>query len=124
MLFVVNLIHDDKVKADQVLTSIDSVVTKLQNEPVDQATLDRARVKLLSGFFDYWSFFGGFGKADLLASFALFDDNPGKINQVEAEFRRVTPELIQKTAREYLRTGNRTVLTVEPATAAQPAAGR
>ena len=67
---------------------------------MDQATLDRALVKKRSGLYDKIEQFGGFGKADLLASFALFDDDPGKINQIEAEFRKVTPELIQKTAQE------------------------
>ena len=37
--------------------------------------------------------------------FALFDDDPKKINQIEAEFRKVTPALIQKTAQTYLRPG-------------------
>jgi predicted Zn-dependent peptidase len=36
------------------------------------------------------------------------------INRIEAGFRQVTPELIQKTAREYLVATNRTVLTIEP----------
>ena len=36
--------------------------------------------------------FAGFGRANLLASFALFDDNPAKINTLEAEFAKVTPE--------------------------------
>ena len=30
--------------------------------------------------------FGGFGRADLLASFALFDDKPQEINEIEEEF--------------------------------------
>jgi zinc protease len=121
MLWVVNLIHDNNVKPEQILASVDGVVAKLQNEPVDAATLDRARVKLMSGLYDYMTALGGFGRADLLASFALFDDNPQKINAIEAEFRRVTPEQIQKTAREYLRAGNRTVLTIEPAAPAAQA---
>jgi predicted Zn-dependent peptidase len=54
--------------------------------------------------------FGGFGRADLLASFALFDDKPENINLIEANFRKVTPALIQKTAKEYLRKTNRTVV--------------
>ena len=53
--------------------------------------------------------------------FALFDDDPSRINRLEAEFRKVTPALIQKTAQEYLRPTNRTVLIVEPGQAA-PAA--
>jgi predicted Zn-dependent peptidase len=54
----------------------------------------------------------GFGRANLLASFALFDGDPGRINRLEAEFAKVTPELIQRTAQEYLRPTNRTVVTV------------
>jgi hypothetical protein len=38
----------------------------------------------------------GFGRADLLASFALFDDNPARINNLEAEFKKITPALIKK----------------------------
>jgi zinc protease len=34
------------------------------------------------------------------------------VNRLEAEFAKVTPELIQRTAQEYLRPTNRTVLTV------------
>ena len=50
-----------------------------------------------------WRSSSASASADLLASFALFDDDPAKINRLEAEFRKVTPELIQKTAQEYLR---------------------
>ena len=66
-------------------------------------------------FYDTVTSTNGFGRADLLSSLALFDDNPQRINSLEAEFRKVTPELLQKTAREYLRKTNRTVLVVEPA---------
>ena len=62
--------------------------------------------------------FAGFGRANLLASFALFDDDPSKINQLEKGFEDVTPALLQKTADEYLRTGNRTVYVVTPGKAA------
>jgi len=40
--------------------------------------------------------------------------DPAAINRIESEFAKVTPELILKTAQEYLRSTNRTVLTVEP----------
>ena len=56
----------------------------------------------------------GIGKLSLLASFALFDDNPAKINDLENEFKKVTPELVKKTAREYLRSTNRTILIIDP----------
>jgi predicted Zn-dependent peptidase len=63
--------------------------------------------------------FGGFGRADLLASYALFDDKPDNINQIEANFRKVTPELIQKTAKEYLRKTNRTIVMIKPGKTAE-----
>ncbi len=76
--------------------------------------LDRALIKMRSSFYDSLGDFNGFGRADMLASFALFDDNPAEINNVEAQFQKVTPQLIQETAAEYLRPTNRTVLVVEP----------
>ena len=89
-------------------------IARLQTAPVDAATLGRARVKMRSSLYDEIEGLFGFGRADLLASFALFDDDPSKINRIEQEFARVTPELIQRTAQEYLRPTNRTVLTVVP----------
>jgi predicted Zn-dependent peptidase len=44
----------------------------------------------------------------------LFDDQPGRINELEAAFRQVTPEVVQRTAQDYLRPTNRTILLVEP----------
>jgi predicted Zn-dependent peptidase len=106
--------HDKDKTAGQILAAIDAEVLKLQTTPVDKATLDRARVKVRSALYDAVDDFFGFGRADLLAAYALFDDDPGKINRIEAEFARVTPELVQKAAREYLRPTNRTVLTIDP----------
>ncbi|MGE3467358.1 MAG: M16 family metallopeptidase [Pyrinomonadaceae bacterium] len=121
MLFDVSLIHDERFTAKEIVSSADSVITKLQEKPAAQELIDRAIVKFRSGLYDTMTQFGGFGRADLLASFALFDDKPENINQIEANFRKVTPALIQKTAKEYLRRTNRTivVLNIEKPAAAQ-----
>ena len=121
MLFSVDLIHDDKYTAQEILAASDAVIAQVQNKPVEQAAIDRAIVKLRSGLYDTMSQFGGVGRADLLACFALFDDKPEHINQIEANFRKVTPALIQQTAKDYLRKTNRTVviLNVEKAAAAE-----
>lgn len=123
MLWMGYLFHDSNKSADEIMAAVDGVVQSVQDKPVDRATLDRALVKLRSGFYDTLTQLNGFGRADLLASFALFDDDPSRINRLESEFRKVTPELLQKTAREYLRPAARTVLVIEPGAAA-PAAGR
>ena len=115
MLYTINLFHDAKTSPDSVLAAIDVEVERLRTEPVDAATLERARTRWRSGFYSYIEQLNGFGKADLLASLALFDDNPHRANEIEKGFDAVTPELLRKTAQEWLRKTNRTILTVVPA---------
>jgi zinc protease len=45
------------------------------------------------------------------------------VNTLSSELGKVTPELLQKTAAEYLRPENRTVLVVEPKAAPADAGG-
>ena len=113
MLWIVSLIHDDASKPDDIVNSMESVIAPLRTKPVDQAVLNRALVKFRSNLYDDIGRLNGFGRADMLASFALFDDNPSRINDIETQLRKVTPALIQKTAAEYLVPQNRTVLVVE-----------
>jgi predicted Zn-dependent peptidase len=113
MLWMAYLFHDDNVKPGDILAAMDTVIEPLRTKPIDQKSLDRALVKLRSSLYDDLGSVNGFGTADLLSSFALFDDNPARINSLESEFRKVTPDLIRKTAEEYLRSTNRTVLILE-----------
>ena len=110
--FQAYLFHDKTTPPAAILDAFDAEVEKLRTTPIDKATLDLAKVKARSWLYGQMEDFFGFGRANLLASFALFDDDPGKINSLEAEFEKVTPELIMKTAQEYLRKTNRTILTV------------
>jgi len=117
MLWTVSLFHDATVKPEQILSAVDTVIEGLQSKPVDQSLVDRSITKIRSNLYDTLGQFGGFGRADLMASYALFDDDPGRINSLEADFRKVTPQLVERTAREYLRKTNRTVLLLEPGAA-------
>ena len=114
MLWDGSLVYDKTVSADSVVAVLDREIQKLDKEGVSQELLDLAIVKMRSDLYDQVSQLYGFGKADLLASFALFENDPKRINQLESEFRKVTPELMQKTLREYLRPTNRTILTINP----------
>jgi zinc protease len=114
MLWTGYLFHDKEVSSDSIMTLVNQVIEDLMTQPVDVATLELAKIKMRSGLYDSIDEYYGFGLADLLASFALFDDNPARINMLEVQFRKVTPELIQKTAQEYLRSTNRTILIIEP----------
>ena len=115
MLWIVQAFHDADKPADSLVSGFDAAIAALRDRPVDQATLDRALVKLRSSLYSQVENFGGFGRANLLAVFALFDNDPARINRLEAEFAKVTPAMIQRTAQQYLVPSNRTILTVVPA---------
>ncbi len=123
MLWMAQIFHDAGTPSAKLLAAIDEVVgaaahRRRSTRPRSSGRSSRcARASTAS-----LESFAGFGRANLLASFALFDDDPSRINRLEAEFAKVTPALVQETAREYLRPGNRTVYTIEPGKAA-PAKG-
>jgi zinc protease len=112
MLWMADLIHDKSVTADSILFEFDKAVSSL--DTVSQADLDLAIVKIRSRLYDDIGGFFGVGRADLLACFALFDNDPARINTIESEFKKITPEIIRNTAKEYLRNTNRTILIVDP----------
>ena len=114
MLWIVQYFHDSDKPADSLIAAMDRVIERVRTRPVDRATLDRALVKVRSDLYANLESFGGFGRANLLASFALFDDDPARINRLEAEFAKMTPAQIQRTAQEYLRKTNRTVYAIKP----------
>jgi len=113
MLWLAWFIHDPDVDEETILEVVDSTIAALRSEPIDKETLDRAKVKWRSEFYDIVSQTFGFGRADLLASLALFDDKPARINEFEAAMLEVTPELVLATAKEYLRPTNRTVFILD-----------
>jgi predicted Zn-dependent peptidase len=122
MLWLVTAFHDNDKPADSLIAGFDAALEPLRTKPITREELDRALVKLRSSFYSEMESFAGFGRANLLASFALFDDDPSRINELEAEFAKVTPEVVMATAREYLAPTNRTILTIVPGKQA-PAAG-
>jgi predicted Zn-dependent peptidase len=62
-----------------------------------------------------------FGRANLLAAFALFDDDPARINTILSELDKVTLEDVKAAAAKWLAPSNRTSLDSQPA--AKPASG-
>lgn len=112
MLWTSNLIHDANVSADSIIHQFDLAVADLKNVTNDDLQL--AIVKIRSGLYDAMGGNFGIGKVNLLACFALFDDNPAKINTLESEFKKITPDVIRQTAAKYLNPKNRTILIIEP----------
>ncbi|HEX2608759.1 MAG TPA: pitrilysin family protein [Flavisolibacter sp.] len=118
MLWTSNLIYDTTVKAEAIIKEYDQTISDLVNT-ISADDLQLAIVKMRSGLYDAMGGTFGIGKVNLLACFALFDDDPSRINKLESEFKKVTPELIRSTAKTYLSPNNRTILIIEPAKASK-----
>ncbi len=114
MIWAAFLIHDAKHSEAEITAELDAIVEDLQTNLVSQEEMNRAMTKLRSSLYDTVGDGNRVGLVDLLAVFALFDNNPARINELEAEFDVVTPELIRETAKEYLRQTNRSVITLKP----------
>ena len=112
MLWMMDLIHDSDISPDSIVHQVDEAVAELND--VTEEELNLAIVKMRSALYESLSDLYGFGTADLLASFALFDDDPARINTLEEEFKKITPEIVERTVKEYLRPTNRTILIVDP----------
>lgn len=113
MVWMSNLIYDSTVNADAIVTEFDKAIKDIEAN-VSQEDLNLALIKKRSQLYDDIGGFYGIGKLNLLACFAIFDDNPSLINTLEDNFKKVTPELIKKTVKEYFRPTNRTILIIDP----------
>jgi predicted Zn-dependent peptidase len=67
-----------------------------------------------------------FGRANLLAAFALFDNDPGRINTILDELDKVTVADVKAAAERWFVTTNRTSIDSRPAatTATQKGGGQ
>jgi len=113
MLLTARTVYKADHKGSEIVSEIDSVVSDIQNNGVTDKELHDAKVRNESNFFDQLE--SGTGKANLLASFALFDDDPGKVNRLLPLFNAVTADQIREAARKYLVPSNRTVIDRVPA---------
>jgi predicted Zn-dependent peptidase len=114
MLWMVYLVHDPGVAPEAIVADIDAEIARLQAEPPSAEELTRALTKLRAALYDLAGSSTRFGLVDLLACFALFDDDPSRINRLEADFGAVSPALISEVARKYLAPARRTVQVVVP----------
>ena len=79
---------------------------------VGDKELADAKVQFRSYFYDLVG--TTFGKADMLASFALFRNDPAYIRTALEPFDKVTPADIQAAARKYYIPANRTTIDRVP----------
>ena len=89
-------------------------MSAVQEHGITDSELKQAKVNLRSSFLESLESQGGFGRADLLAALALYDDDPNRINTILTDIDRVTAAEVQAAAKKYLVPANRTVIDRRP----------
>ncbi len=119
MLLTTRATYKPGVKADSVIAELDAVIADIVAKGVTAKELADAKVRFRSSYYDQLE--SGFGKANLLASFALFRDEPALINTSLQSFENVTAAQVKAVAAKYLVATNRTIIDrvpeVKPTTA-------
>jgi predicted Zn-dependent peptidase len=117
MLYTMRVDYLDGKTADQVIAAIESVLGEVREKGISADDLKQAKTTLRSSFLDELESGGmpRFGRANLLGIFALFDDDPGRINTILDELDKVTVEDVKAAAAKWLVPANRTSIDSRPA---------
>jgi zinc protease len=116
MLYTFRVDYRPDLKGADVLKVVDKVISAVQEHGITDDELKQAKVNLRSSFLDNLESGSGFGRADLLAALALYDDDPNRINTILTDLDRVTAAEVQQAAKKYLVPSNRTSIDRRPAT--------
>ncbi len=87
--------------------ALDAMLTKISNEGVSQAELDKARQQKLAAFWRSMSTISG--KAQAMGGYEVFSGDYRKLFDAPAQFEHVTVADIQRVASNLFRRENRTV---------------
>ncbi|MEW6323543.1 MAG: pitrilysin family protein [Acidobacteriota bacterium] len=125
MLFTLRVDYLNDKTADAVLASIEQVVAEVREKGVSEAELAQAKTALRSSFLEDMEggFMPLFGRANLLGAFALFDNDPRRINTILDELDRVTVADVKAAAARWLVPTNRTSIDSRPAATTGPEGG-
>jgi zinc protease len=123
MLYTMRVDYFNDKTADQVVAAIETVLDDVRKNGITAAELAQAKTSMKSAFLDDMEAGGMplFGRANLLGVFALFDDDPGRINTILGEMDKVTLEDVKAAAARWFVPTNRTSLDSRPAV--KPSAG-
>jgi predicted Zn-dependent peptidase len=117
MLYTMRVDYLNDKTAAQVLDAIEAVLADVRTKGISEAELTQAKTTLRSAFLEDLE--GGmmprFGRANLMAAFALFDDNPGRINTILEELDKVTVDDVKAAAGRWFVKANQTSIDSRPA---------
>jgi predicted Zn-dependent peptidase len=96
----------------EILKEIDAVVRDVQANGVTKKELADAKVRFRANFYDLIE--STQGRANLLAAFALFRDDPARVNKIVDRINAVTAAQVQEVAKRVLVPENRTSIDRVP----------
>src|SRR5436305_939676 len=114
MLYTFRVDYRPDLKGSDVLKVVDKVISAIQEHGVTDDELKQAKVNFRSSFLESLETGGGFGRADLLAALALYDDEPNRINTILGELEKITAADVQLAAKKWLSPSNRTSIDRRP----------
>lgn len=114
MLYTFRVDYRPDLKGADVLKVVDKVISAIQEHGITEDELKQAKVNMRSGFLDIIESGSGFGRSDLLAALALYDDNPNRINTILSDLEKVTAADVQAAAKKWLAPSNRTSIDRRP----------
>src|SRR5918999_450000 len=116
MLYTMRVDYMNDKTADQVLASIESVLAEIREKGITEAELAQAKTSMRSAFLEDMEggFMPRFGRANQLAAFALFDDDPKRVNTILDELEKVTADDVKAAAGRWFVTTNRTSIDSRP----------
>jgi predicted Zn-dependent peptidase len=97
---------------DALEAAIDEEIEKVKNGPIADWEIEKARNNAKRSFVG--SLTSTLSRANLLGEYALFYDDPGRINTRIDRLAKVTAADVQRVARQYLTPENRTVVLTWP----------
>lgn len=121
MLYTFRVDYRPDLKGADVMKVVDKVINAVQEHGISEDELQQAKVNFRSSFLENLEggFIPGFGRADLLAALALYDDNPNRINTILSDLDKVTSAEVRAAARKWLVPTNRTIIDRVPEGAAK-----
>ena len=100
---------------NEIQAVLDEEVQKLAESAPSQRELDRFKNSMESHFIEILESVGGFsGRADQLNYYNYFVGNPDYIAQDFDRYKALTPDDVQRVAKQYLAAAHRVVLNVVP----------
>jgi predicted Zn-dependent peptidase len=116
MLFTLRVDYFNDKTATQVLEAIEAVLAEVRSKGITEAELAQAKTALRSAFLEEMEggFMPRFGRANLLAAFALFDNDPRRINTILGELEKVTVDDVKAAAARWFVATNRTSIDSRP----------